>query len=310
MITALLLALSVPTFDEPAIFSPELAGAASVAFSPSGDWLATGGYDGVVKVWAATSCLGTRDLSRHDGEVNAVAFSPDGKYFASGDAYKKIELWSVGARADAIEPKAERTMMTNGSIDALAFTPDGKWLFAGIRDNAVYAYDMRGEATKDPLVLRHDYEVTELAVSADSKWLITGDGGGKVRIFELPASEPKRTIELDSRITAVALAKDGATVYVSTAKPELCAFAVKDGQALAGFTTLRLEANAIVVASDGRLVAGAQDGSVTIVDTGTGKTVKAFPAHDAPVTSLALSPDDRVLVSASRDKVTRVTLLK
>jgi WD40 repeat protein len=310
MISIAFLSLCFAVVDEPSIYSPELTGAASVAFSPSGDWLATGGYDGQVKVWAATSCLGTQDLGKHDGEVNAVAFSSDGKRFASGDQYKEIELWAIGSRADMIEPKFERTITTGGAIDALAFSPDGKWLFAGIRDNAVNVYDMTGETTKDPRVLRHDYEVTELAVSADSKWLVTGDGGGKVRLFELPTFELKHTIEHDSRVTAVAIARDGATVYVSTAKPELRAYLTKDGAGFSEFAARELEANTIAIASDGRLVAGAQDGTVAILDAANGKTLKSLPIHDSPVTSVALSPDDRVLVAASRDRVVRVTNLK
>jgi WD40 repeat protein len=66
----------------------------SVAFSPDGEYLATGSYDKTIKLWNVKSQSETATLHGHSQEVNSVAFSPDGKYLASGGNDKIIKLWS------------------------------------------------------------------------------------------------------------------------------------------------------------------------------------------------------------------------
>jgi WD40 repeat protein len=54
-------------------------GAQSLAFSPDGGSLLTGGQDGVVRLWDTTSGEQVRRFAGHSGPVEAVAWTPDGK---------------------------------------------------------------------------------------------------------------------------------------------------------------------------------------------------------------------------------------
>ena len=79
----------------------------SVAFHPAGATLASGGYDGTVRLWDTFAALsaGTHTglplgppLIAHAGAVTAVAFSPDGRILASGSGDTTIALWDLSAR--------------------------------------------------------------------------------------------------------------------------------------------------------------------------------------------------------------------
>ncbi len=67
----------------------------SVAFSPDRNTLATGGYDGTIRLWNAHTGQHIRTLTGHTGSVFSVAFSPDGNTIATGSADGTVLLWEL-----------------------------------------------------------------------------------------------------------------------------------------------------------------------------------------------------------------------
>ena len=56
----------------------------SVAFSPEGKRIVTGGPFGILRIWDATTGQETLAIKGHTAQVASVAFSPDGKRIVSG----------------------------------------------------------------------------------------------------------------------------------------------------------------------------------------------------------------------------------
>lgn len=68
----------------------------SVAFSPNGKILASGG--GAIKLWDVGSGKELKSLASDLMEVvSSVAFSPDGKTLASATDNGRIRLWDVAS---------------------------------------------------------------------------------------------------------------------------------------------------------------------------------------------------------------------
>src|SRR5262249_26522761 len=111
----------------------------SVAFSPDGRRLATGGEANTVKIWDVQNGQPLRTLEGHNGDVYAVAFSPkdDGGLVASAGEDSAVKIW------DSHTGKVVRSFRGHtGLVTSLAFSPDGRLLVSGSRDHTVKVWDM------------------------------------------------------------------------------------------------------------------------------------------------------------------------
>jgi hypothetical protein len=149
----------------------------SVAFSPNGKFLASGGWDETVKLWSVSDGSLVRTLKEHTYSVSSVAFSPDGELLASGSSDKTIKLWGVsdGRLVHTLEGHTDW-------VWSVAFSPDGEFLASGSSDKTIKLWRVSDGSLVRTLE-GHTDSVRSVAFSPDGELLASGSDDNTIRLW-------------------------------------------------------------------------------------------------------------------------------
>ena len=279
-----------------------------VIFGPDGKTLATADDSGAVRVWSLEAPAPSADAApvesrtlegAPDAKIESVSVSPGGdliassgpggttlREVASGEAVRKL----AGARG-VFAPDGKKIATVDKNPDKL--TPGGYSNCDMIR-----VWDVAsGNLSR---TLAPDDRVACLAFAPDGKTLVVANGNNTIMLWDMAGGAPGSVLDGVKPVRSIAVSPDGKSLAAAAMEARLWDLA-------SGTPTFTLnqqsEVMAVAFSPDNKTLAtGVWDGTVSLTDVATGKTVRAVAAHGLWVNSLAFSPDGKTLASGGEDR--------
>jgi WD40 repeat protein/serine/threonine protein kinase len=281
----------------------------SLAFSPNGQFLASAGGDGAIKVWNIATGRVIRTLKKaHSGFACSIAFHPDGKHLASVHADKQVKVWDWTTRQEVFARPCQ-SGHAHLTAHAVVFSPQGGRQLAVGSEGDVTVWDWRNGQLLHTFA-GHGKQRVSVAFSRDGRRLASGNWAGSVKLWDAEAfgGEPLRTFpETRYPVGALAFDKDGGRLATASFNRRVDVWDTTTGRHVYRLPHTDGLVLGVAFSPDGRRLASAgEDKTVHVWDATTGREVLSLRGHTDLCGCLAFSPDGRRLASASQDKTIRV----
>lgn len=268
----------------------------TIAFSPDGGLLATGGEGKLLRVF--DSLTGAAIFSvKHDDWLNSIAFSPDRRLIATAGKGRQVNIIDLASHNILF------SLSQDAEVIAVGFSPDGRLLATAGKDGTARLIDAL--TGKELTRFKHGEEVTNFAFSPDSRALATASMDKTARMMDIASGKELFRIRQSAGFTHIIISADGR--YMATASLDNTAHVI---DAATGRERMKIRHNeavsSLAFSADGRwLATGSDDNTAKIMEVDSGRQLAQFTGRD-DVFSVRFSPNARLLAISSLDGSARL----
>lgn len=274
----------------------------TVAYDPTGELLAAGTANGVVRLWDASTTERRGAFHGHTARVRSVAFSPDGALIASASDDSSVRVWDV-LRGTGVAALVRH----EGRVRTVAFSPDGLYLASAGQDHTLRLWSVATWALAAE-VRGREAQIRSVCFSPDGSSIVLADDAGCVSIREVPSGEEVRTLQAHThQALCVAVAPNGSLVASGGTDKAVRVWEVATGKLLWSATRHTRAVRSISFDPTGGVVATAsEDQTVRLWDVGSGEPVATLLGHTNRAYGVAFSADGTLVASGSEDHTIRI----
>ena len=319
----------------------------------SGAWLdenrlITGGVDGVLRLWDATSGSEQGQINGHMTSINSAGWAADGTMLALGLSDATARIWRADGEQELFQltghsswvsslsfsPDSSRLLTAdfNGQIrlwdtnsgelldrlgshraivNSVGWAPAGQYAASGGKDRLIQIWDTTTLSQPLFITLTHSASVEALAFSPDGAFLASGDAEGNLLIWDWQKQQVSQQLNGHSdAVRAISWSPDGTQLASSSNDGTIRVWSLATGQSEHLLRGHDGWVNTVSWSPEGDLLAsGGFDGAIMLWSASSGERLHTLTGPHYAVWSVNWSPDGATLLSGSGDGTARLWAL-
>ena len=278
----------------------------SVAFSPDGNRIATGGSDKTIRVWDAHTSQQIGDPLGLPDQVTEVAFTREGDRIVavSGDT---VQVYDADPYAELLTPMGVNTVLGSGvtpGIPRVLPTAAGPRMLVRDTTRLQLLNADTGEQVGHAVVLD---SVNDLFsdVSPDSRWIVGWGSGNDVRIFDTSTSQQygESLRGHQDRVTTAAFSPDGQTLATGSEDTTVRFWDWLNGRQIGEPIDGGEPIERIEYSDDGHRLLIMSPNEIRVWQTETRTSIGKPFRFGSIIPDIAMSPDGRRIATAPFDTI-------
>ncbi|MCL1470115.1 WD40 repeat domain-containing protein [Argonema antarcticum] len=284
----------------------------TLAVTPDGKWIISGSSDKTIKIWNLKTGAEIFTLIGHTDKVTSIALTSDGKRLISGSDDCTIKVWDLGNQKELFTLQGHTE-----SINIVTVAPNEIYFVSGSKDKTLKVWALE---TGEELctLIGHTDSILSAAVSPDGSEVWTGSKDQTLNVWMLGTEEPLSYFRGRS-VPYISFTSDGKQriVQIGEAQGDINFYIwdlEKSGSPrILSELCYEEELNNVIFTTNPKQVFHSsfsdQFGANIVAwswEEETEEILFSFTTHTSYITSLAISPDNKWIISGSVDKTIKV----
>lgn len=275
----------------------------TVRYTPDGNNIISGDYDGNLFFWDASSFNLVKVLKAHKKEIIQISFSLDGKIMSTSSYDGTVKLWDLSKSEQLRSIDSPHGLPVIFSI----VSPDNKFIYFGNKGGDLYMANLIGESSTF-LLYHNNFFMTDAIFSFDKTHFIFSSGYS-IKFVDFKTDKIDKEIgTCDTYVNNLVLSPNDNNVIVSWCEDGTINFwNIKENKNISSIVGGDKGYSPIAFSKDGKyLISGNSKANARIWNPTTKNLIAELKGHTDKVRSFAFSPDGKYIVTSSYDSTLKL----